>query len=95
MRKLLVVFLAAVAALGLAGCGGGSSSKAKSKPPTTAARPGSGGKGSTAATLSSYLKCLGQHGVNVKKAATTKGSGGPGAAIKKDPHYGAAVKACK
>ena len=31
MRKLLVVFLAAVAVLGLAGCGGGSSAKSKSK----------------------------------------------------------------
>jgi len=96
MRKLLVVFLAAVAALGLSGCGG-SSSKAKSKPTTpvtTHAAKGSGGNGSSAAALSSLLKCLGRHGVNVQKVAAAKGTGGAGAALRKDPHYATALKAC-
>jgi len=94
MRKLLVVFVSGVAALGLAGCGG-SSSKSKTTTPTTTHAAGGGGSGASSATLSSYLKCLGTHGVNVKKAAASKAPGGPGAALKKDPHYAAAVKACK
>ena len=92
MRKLLVVFLSGVAALGLAGCGGGSS---KTTTSTTTSTAGQGGSGATAATLASYLKCLGTHGVDVKKAAASKAPGGRGAALKKDPHYATAVKACK
>jgi ABC-type glycerol-3-phosphate transport system substrate-binding protein len=95
MRKLLVVFLSGVAALGLAGCGGGGSSKSKTTTPPTTHAVGGGGSAPTAATLSSYLKCLGAHGVNVKKAAASKAPGGRGAALKKDPHYASAAKACK
>jgi len=95
MRKLLVLFLSGVAALGLAGCGGGGSSKSKATTPTTIHKVGGGGSGAAAKTLSTYVKCLGAHGVNVKKAVASKGSGGAGAALKKDPHYKAAVKACK
>jgi hypothetical protein len=95
MRRLLVLLLAGVAALGLADCGGGGSSKA-STTTTAATRPaGSGGAGTGGKGLTAYLKCLAQHGVNVKKAAASKGSGGAGAALKKDPHYAKAQPACK
>jgi hypothetical protein len=95
MRKLLVVFLAAVAGLGLVGCGG-SSGKSSSKSTTSttkAAKPGSGG--SSPAGLSSYLQCLGRHGVNIKKVAAAKGAGEAGKVLRKDKHYAAAAKACK
>ena len=87
---MLVVLLAGVAALGLAGCGGGGSSK--SSPTTTACptRPA----GSTQ-SLAAYLGCLGDHGVNVKKVAAAKKSGGAGAALKKDPHFKAASPLCR
>lgn len=96
MRKLVVVFLAGVAGMGLVGCGGSSGKSAsKSTTPTTkAAKPGGGGATSPA-SLSTYLKCLGEHGVNVKKVAAAKGSGEAGKVLKKDPHYAAATKACK
>ena len=97
MRKLLVVFLAAIAGLGLAGCGGSSSAKSSSKsttPTTRAAKAGGGGTTSPAA-LSSYLKCLGEHGVDIKKVAAAKGAGAAGKLLRKDPHYAAATKACK
>ena len=82
------MFVAGIAALGLAGCGGGGSSKSSS--PTTAARHA----GSTE-SLAAYLKCLGRHGVDVKKVAAAKKSGGAGAALQKDPHFKAALPSCR
>ena len=86
-----MVLLAVLGGLGLAGCGGGGSSEASS---TTVAHTAARRAGNTH-TLASYLQCLGQHGVDVKKAASSKGSGGAGEALKKDPHYKAAAPACK
>ena len=77
------------AALGVAGCGGGGSSKAKSSPTTAAHRAGS------TESLAAYLKCLGQHGVDVKKVAAAKKSGGAGAALQKDPHFKTALPSCR
>ena len=96
MRKLLVVFLAGVAGIGLVGCGGssGKSSSKSTTPPTTVAKAGSG-RGTSPAGLSTYLKCLGEHGVNVKKVAAAKGAGAAGKVLRKDPRYAAATKACK
>jgi hypothetical protein len=94
MRRLLVLFLAGIAALGLTSCGGGGSSKSTATTPTTAVR--AGGSGSAAGKgLAAYLKCLGQHGVDVKKVAAAKGNGGAGAALKKDPHFKAAKPPCQ
>ena len=95
MRKVLVVFLAAVATLGLADCGGGKSTKSTPSTTTRPARSGSGAGAANAQGLSAYLKCLGQHGVNLKKVAAAKGSGGAGAALKKDPKFATASPTCK
>jgi ABC-type glycerol-3-phosphate transport system substrate-binding protein len=92
---MLVVLMVGAATFGLAGCGGGGSSKAKStskakSSPTTAAH-----RAGAAESLAAYLKCLGQHGVDVKKVAAAKKSGGAGAALQKDPHFKAAVPSCR
>jgi hypothetical protein len=98
MHKMLILVFAGVAALGLADCGSSAAPKASATTPATVRSTGSGhpsrpnGRG-----LAPYLKCLGQHGVNVKKAATAKhkGSGGAGAELKKDSHFAAASPICR
>ncbi len=96
MRKMLVVFVAGVAALGLADCGGSKSPKSTPKTSATA-RPARSGTSSRSTNhgLAAYLKCLGQHGVNVKQAAAAKATGGAGAELKKDAHYATAAPICK
>jgi hypothetical protein len=97
MRRFVVLFVVAAAVLGVTGCSSSGSSKSSSTTTTVAPRPaGSGGSGaSTANGLSAYLKCLGQHGVNVKKVAAAKASGGAGKALKNDPNYAKAQPLCK
>jgi ABC-type glycerol-3-phosphate transport system substrate-binding protein len=97
MRRFVVLFVAGAAVLGITGCSSSGSSKASSTTTTVSVqRPGSGGSGaSNAKGLSAYLKCLGQHGVNVKKVAAAKASGGAGKALKNDPHYAKAQPLCK
>jgi ABC-type glycerol-3-phosphate transport system substrate-binding protein len=96
MRRFVVLFVAGAAVLGVAGCSSSGSSKSSSTTTTVAVRPaGSGGSGAAANGLSAYLKCLGQHGVNVKKVAAAKASGGAGKALKNDPHYAKAQPLCK
>ncbi|MGO9877376.1 MAG: hypothetical protein ACLPVY_26655 [Acidimicrobiia bacterium] len=96
MHKMLVVFVAGVAALGLTDCGGSKSPKSTPTTPATA-RPARSGTSSpsTRHGLAAYLKCLSQHGVNVKQAATAKATGGAGAELKKDSHYATAEPICK
>jgi len=101
MRKMLVVFVAGVAALGLADCGGSKSPKSTPTTPATArpARSGTSSRStsgrSTGHGLAAYVKCLGQHGVDVKQAAAAKATGGAGAELRRDPHYATAAPICK
>jgi ABC-type glycerol-3-phosphate transport system substrate-binding protein len=97
MRRFVVSLVVGAAVLGLTGCGSSGSSKSSATTTTVAVRPaGSGGSGASSANgLSAYLKCLGQHGVNVKKVVAAKASGGAGKALKKDPNYAKAQPLCK
>jgi len=101
MRTVLVLLFAAIAGLGLADCGSSGSPKASATTTLTTVRSAGSGRSSrsrgSGKGLAPYLKCLSQHGVNVKKAATVKhkGSGGAGAELKKDPHFAAAFPICK
>jgi len=95
---MLILFLAGAAMLGLADCGSSGSPKTSATTPTTVRSTSSSRSSrSTSKGLAPYLKCLGQHGVNVKKAAAAKhnSSGGAGAELKKDSHYATASPICK
>lgn len=98
MHKMLILLFAGVAAFGLADCGSSGSPKTSATTPTTVRSAGSvRSSRSTGKGLAPYLKCLGQHGVNVKKAAAAKNksSGGAGAELKKDSHFATASPICK
>jgi hypothetical protein len=98
MRKTLIVFLAGAAMFGLVDCGGSGSPKASTTTSTTVRHVSSRAPSrSTGKGLAVYLRCLGQHGVDVKKAAAAKhkGSGGAGAELRKDSHFPKASSTCK
>jgi hypothetical protein len=95
---MLILLFAGVAVFGLADCGSSGSPKTSATTPTTV-RSASSGRSSRSAGkgLGPYLKCLGQHGVDVKKAAAAKhkSSGGAGAELKKDSHFATASPLCR
>jgi hypothetical protein len=98
MHKMLILLFAGLAVFGLADCGGSGSPKTSATTPTTVRSTGtSRSSRSTGKGLAPYLKCLGQHGVNVKKAAQAKNksSGGAGAELRKDPHFAVASPICR